>query len=74
MICLADNDIVKKLAICNLLDEALGALGVSHREILVLPTARFKLGVSKNPDKARSQLGVETFDRLKYFSGSRRRD
>lgn len=25
MICLADNDIVKKLAICNLLDEAVGA-------------------------------------------------
>ena len=67
MICLADNDIVKKLAICNLLDEALNTLGVSHREILVLPTARFKLGVAKNPDKARSQLGSETFDRLKAF-------
>jgi len=67
MICLADNDIVKKLAICNLLEEAVGALGVSHGEILVLPTARFKLGVAKNPDKARSQLGVTTFDRLKSF-------
>ena len=67
MICLADNDIVKKLAICNLLDEALGALGVSYDEILVLPTARFKLGVAKNADKARAQLGTETFDRLKSF-------
>lgn len=67
MICLIDNDIVKKLAICNLLDEAVGALGVSHREILVLPTARFKLGVAKNPDKARAQLGTEAFDRLKSF-------
>ena len=67
MICLADNDIVKKLAICNLLDEAMIALGVSPAEILVLPTARFKLGVAKNPDKSRSQLGIETFDRLKSF-------
>ena len=36
MICLADNDIFKKLAICNLLDEALSALDVSHSEVLVL--------------------------------------
>jgi hypothetical protein len=34
MICLADNDIIKKLAICNLLDEAIVALGVSYDEIL----------------------------------------
>ena len=67
MICLADNDIVKKLAICNLLDETVRALGVSHSEILVLPSARFKLGVAKNPDKARSQLGSDAFDRLKLF-------
>jgi hypothetical protein len=67
MICLADNDIVKKLAICNLLEECVGALGVSHGEILVLPTARFKLGVAKNPDKARSKLGAASFDRLKSF-------
>ena len=67
MICVADNDIVKKLAICNLLDEAVGALGASHAEMLVLPTARFKLGVAKNPDKARARLGNETFDRLSSF-------
>lgn len=54
MICLADNDIVKKLAICNLLDEAMIALEVSPAEILVLPTARFKLGVAKNADKTRA--------------------
>lgn len=67
MICLADNDIVKKLAICNLLEETAGALGVSNSEILVLPTARFKLGVAKNPDKARAQLGNDAFERLKSF-------
>lgn len=67
MICLADNDIIKKLAICNLLDEAVSALGISHRELLVLPTARFKLGIAKNPDKARAQLGPETFGRLESF-------
>ena len=47
MICLADNDIVKKLAVCNLIDEAVSALGVSLDEIRVLPTARYKLGVAK---------------------------
>lgn len=70
MICLADNDIVKKLAICNLIDEAVSALGVSLDEILVLPTARYKLGVAKHPDKARANLGIETFDRLASFLNS----
>ncbi|MFM9959987.1 MAG: hypothetical protein ACKV2Q_02040 [Planctomycetaceae bacterium] len=70
MICLADNDIVKKLAICNLLDGAVAALGVSLEEILVLPTARFKLGVAKHPDKARANLGIETFVRLASFLNS----
>ena len=70
MILLADNDVVKKLAICDLLEEAVGALGVSHSEILVLPTARFKLGIAKNSDKARGQLGSKGFDRLKSFLAS----
>jgi hypothetical protein len=67
MICLADNDIVKKLAICNLLDEAVGALEVSLEEILVLPTARFKLGIAKKPEKTIASLGIETFRRLESF-------
>jgi hypothetical protein len=69
MICLGDNDIVKKLAICNLLDEAVGALGITHGDVLVLPTARFKFGVARNSEKARAQLGAETFDRLSSFLG-----
>ena len=70
MICLADNDIVKKLAVCNLIDEAVSALGVSLDEIRVLPTALYKLDVSKHPDKARANLGIETFRRLASFLNS----
>lgn len=70
MICLADNDIVKKLAICDLLDEALLALDVSYSDVMVLPTARFSLGVAKNVEKTRARLGGSTFDRLKSFLDS----
>jgi hypothetical protein len=70
MICLADNDIVKKLAICNLLDEAVDALGVARDEILVLPTAKFALGIAKKPEKARAKLGNDVFERLESFLAS----
>lgn len=67
MICLTDNDIIKKLAICNLLDEAFIALDVAYADVLVLPTAKYRLGIAKNVEKTRAQLGTDTFDRLSLF-------
>ncbi|HZZ74104.1 MAG TPA: hypothetical protein VFE24_17760 [Pirellulales bacterium] len=64
---MADNDVLKKLAICDLLDEAISAFGVSPKEILVLPTARFKLLTPKNPNKGRAQLGNDAYERLQAF-------
>lgn len=41
MIVIADNDIVHKLALCDLLDELLEWLQVPPNEVLVLPTLKF---------------------------------
>ena len=43
MICLFDNDLIKKLAICDVLGEAMAALQTTLAEVLVLPTARYVL-------------------------------
>lgn len=67
MICLADNDIIKKLAICDLLEEFLSVLDCRHADTFVLPAARFVVGVAKDPEKARARLGAAVFDRLADF-------
>lgn len=41
MIVIADNDIIHKLALCNLLDEFLAWLQVPPSEVWVLPTLKF---------------------------------
>ena len=69
MICLSDNDIIKKLAICDLLDETLAVLGIGHQQVFVLPSTRFVLGIAKHQATARSRLGPATFDRLERFLG-----
>lgn len=43
MFCLADNDIILKLTVCDLFDDALAALHVERAEVHVLPSARFVL-------------------------------
>ncbi|MCY2965390.1 MAG: hypothetical protein NT069_17450 [Planctomycetota bacterium] len=68
MICFTDNDLIKKLAFCDLLDDALTALSACHGEIYVLPTARYVLlKPMKNADIARARLGDAVFDRLRSF-------
>ena len=67
MVCLSDNDVILKLAACNLLDDVWGGLGVSKTDVYVLPTAKHKLGVSKNPKWAQERFGNETFSRLRDF-------
>jgi len=40
VIYLSDNDIVEKLAVCDLLDDALAAFGATRAEVLVIPTLK----------------------------------
>jgi hypothetical protein len=67
MILLSDNDILLKLAICDLLNETIVELGAAHGEVFVVGTARFKLGIAKNPDKTKAKFGEAVFARLKSF-------
>ncbi|MEG5057407.1 hypothetical protein QUB60_17870 [Microcoleus sp. A2-C5] len=48
-ICFADNDIILKLAACNLFDEALTSFDLTKADVRVLPTAIFKF--KKNSTK-----------------------
>ena len=63
MIVLADNDVLFKLAQCDLFDEFLGAFGVTTDGIRILKLARFSI-VSK---KHRKRIGEESFARLSTF-------
>lgn len=67
MICLSDNDLLKKLAICDLLEEALRALDTTRDCVFILPTARYSLLKPNRPDKAKAQLGEVVYERLKAF-------
>jgi hypothetical protein len=68
MNCLLDNDLIRKLAICDLLDESLKALHSSDAEAHVLPTARYVLlKPIKKPEKAKERLGDALFERLDAF-------
>ncbi|WP_426079249.1 hypothetical protein [Janthinobacterium sp. PSPC3-1] len=67
MIVLADNDIILKLAQCDLLDSLPELLGAPIESIFVSTTARYQL-LPKNPDKLFSKCGnEETVLRLKNF-------
>ena len=41
--CLSDNDVILKLAACDLLDDTLAVLNISTDNVYVLPTAKFVL-------------------------------
>ena len=45
MIYLSDNDIVEKLAICDLLDDALAAFNATRSDVLVIPTLKNRIGI-----------------------------
>ena len=47
VICLVDNDVIYKLAMCNLLDDSLAALDLARTDAYVLPTAKYKFGVTR---------------------------
>src|SRR4051794_27610117 len=63
-----DNDIIKKLAIYNLLDGTLDALWITKGDIRVVPDAKFWFGaVGKKKDKRRREFGPEVHDRICRF-------
>lgn len=67
MILLADNDIVLKLAQCDLLDTLDEILQVPADQILIPSTARFQL-MPRNEQKALTKCGnTETMARLQRF-------
>ena len=63
MICFTDNDILHKLAAFDLWEEARAVLSVSPKEVLLLPTAPFVLGL-KDPAKAVTRHGTALASRL----------
>jgi len=69
MICLTDNDVILKLAICDLLAEFPAALNVSFTDILVLNSAIHKLLSPKKPGKGKVKPGEPEYERLQNFAG-----
>jgi hypothetical protein len=68
VICLADNDIIHKLAACDLLDDALAALSLARTDVYVLPTAKYKFGITqRNAARAEQRYGAEVFVRIRDF-------
>ena len=73
MICLVDNDVTYKLAMCNLLDDSLAALDLARTDTYVLPTAKYKFGVArKRPSIGERRYGAEVFARIWDFLGNAR--
>lgn len=67
MILFCDNDILHKLAVCNLLDDAVEALEVTPKDVYVLPTAKHKFGVTGDRCKAERKYGREVFHCISRF-------
>jgi hypothetical protein len=63
VIVLTDNDILLKLARCDLFDEFLAAFAVTAADLRVLRTARFSISTSKH----RKRIGDAGFTRLTAF-------
>jgi len=70
VIYLSDNDIVEKLAICDLLDEALVAFNATRADVLVIPTLKLRIGIGTPRPKVVQRLGVEVAERLVGFIGT----
>ncbi|HEX5270462.1 MAG TPA: hypothetical protein VFW33_08250 [Gemmataceae bacterium] len=66
MILLADNDIIFKLARCDLYDGFLGAFEVTTDEVFILNTCRFVL----TSDRAEKRCDEASFARLREFLDS----
>ena len=59
MIVLADNDILLKLARCDLFDEFLKVFDISQTDVYIVPTVRFSLEkINENESTKRVLLGL----------------
>jgi hypothetical protein len=68
VICLADNDIIHKLAACDLLDDVLAALSLTRIDVYVLPTAKYKFRITPRRAAHGERLyGAEVFARIRDF-------
>jgi hypothetical protein len=70
VIYLSDNDIVEKLAICDLIDEALVAFDATRADVLVIPTLKNRIGIGSPRPKVVRRLGAEVAARLFEFIGT----
>jgi hypothetical protein len=70
LIYLTDNDIVEKLAICDLLDDALTAFGATRADVLVIPTLKNRIGIGAPRPKVVKRRGAEVAARLVEFLGT----
>jgi hypothetical protein len=67
VIVLADNDLIQKLARCDLLGSLPELLGVPVEEIFIAPAARYQL-LPKAPEKALAKCGnQQTVERIRAF-------
>ena len=67
MICLADNDVVFKLAACDLLDRALDVLGLSREHVFVLNTTKYQLQKKRSRERLEAKYGVDGIARALEF-------
>lgn len=67
MICLADNDVIFKLAAYDLLDRALHVLGLSRDDVFVLNTIKYQLQKQRSRTKLEAKYGPEGVSRALEF-------
>ena len=67
MIFLSDNDIIQKLAACDLLTDAWEAFGIAINDVYVLPSAKHKFGLTKKHDWAEKRYGIDVLSRMSSF-------
>lgn len=67
-----DNDVTLKLAACDLLDEAVSALGSQLTEVRLLATFKHKFGIASARNRARTQaqIGRNVFERIVAFQSA----
>src|SRR5437868_6670664 len=66
VIYLSDNDIVEKLAVCDLLDDTLVAFQTTRTDVYVIPTLRYRIG-GRARGKAEKRLGRVAVARILEF-------
>ena len=67
MIYLTDNDIIQKLAICDLLDQTVEAYNASKSDVYILSTLKFRFAAGNRRQQMVKKYGEEAVDRLLHF-------